>query len=284
MKKPSLEKMTRLAAAKDWCSSAISNMLRRRGFGILSINPTSSLFIPSAGADLEVEEFYSLMNKYSFRIFMRDLIKMKNNAFGPTELFGYCSEKSAIAYLQKMVRAGLVEEGPDGAFMLAGRNVRSIGDTLEWLVAKIFELKFASPSAWGIKLKGTRCGGDFDAVACVEGHFVYSEVKSAPPKHVEVGEVSSFLNRVADLRPDMALFIEDTELRMADKIVVFFKEELKRRCKAKKCRIPKVERLEGEIFSIDEAVFIINSKPDLAGNIGICLSRFLSKRGLDGWR
>jgi len=46
---------------------------------------------------------------------------------------------------------------------------------------------------------------------------------------VELGEVKTFFLRIDDLLPDVAILFNDTQLRMKDKLVVMFEEELERR-------------------------------------------------------
>ena len=56
--------------------------------------------------------------------------------------------------------------------------------------------------------------------------MVYVEIKSSPPRGIERGEIGSFLARITDLLPDIAFLFNDTQLRMKDKIVLMFEEEL----------------------------------------------------------
>ena len=95
------------------------------------------------------------------------------------------------------------------------------------------------------------------------------EVKSSPPKHVVAEEVSAFLDRVSALSPAGAIFLEDTGLRMADKIVPMFTAALAAR------GLPPPHRVQGEMFAAGERVFIVNSKPDLARNLGASLRKLL---------
>ena len=71
-------------------------------------------------------------------------------------------------------------------------------------------------------------GGDYDLIAKVDGSILYMEIKSSPPKQIYQNEISAFFDRVADLSPEISIFFVDTELRMKDKIVLMFEEELKK--------------------------------------------------------
>jgi len=147
-------------------------------------------------------------------------------------------------------------------------------------VAKVFEHEFDSPALWGVKLADTKCGGDCDVIAEVENRFVYVEVKSSPPKHVTVNEVSTFLGRVDELRPNLAIFFEDTELRMKDKMVVLFKEALADRFDRNVPAGLMPTRMVRELFKVGNSIYIANSKPDLVPNLMLCLKDWLGGKGL----
>ena len=69
--------------------------------------------------------------------------------------------------------------------------------------------------------------------------------------------------------PEVAIFFMDTELRMKDKIVPMFEEELKKRYQDP----PEVRRMERELFEISAQgtrgpkMFIINAKDSVVANI-----------------
>jgi hypothetical protein len=63
----------------------------------------------------------------------------------------------------------------------------------------------------------------------------------------------------------------DTELRMKDKIVPMFENELRKRDKLQ----PQVTRMERELFGIRDRVFIVNAKESIVRNIELTLERAL---------
>ncbi len=250
----------------------IEAMFRRRGFTYLAGNPRDRLVIPAgSGPDTE-ETLFRLLHKYSFRLFLRDVIKQKV-PFRPGDVARYSSVDVARRYVSALVSMGVLEKA-GRRFQLISPTVYSFGDTFEWYVCRVFNREFLCPSEWGVKLREVESGGDLDVVALVEGRFVYVEVKSSPPKHVEQNEIAAFLDRVLELKPDAAVFLEDTRLRMKDKIVVMFEEELRKRWRR---AAPAVERMKAELFRVGERVFIANSKPAVSANLGYCLGRVLSR-------
>ncbi len=243
-------------------------MLKRRGFEVILSNPTEYLFFPPDLDSVFEDELYEMLKKYSFRIFIRDVIKNRK-AFGAGDLLKYSTRQWVETYIDFLLKRGVIAESSPGRYRLKSEAVFSFGDTLEWFVANVFEREFSSPALWGVRLKGVSSGGDYDVIASVEGGLVYVEVKSSPPKNVEEAEVAAFIKRAEALSPSIAIFLEDTRLRMKDKIVPFFESLLKGK---------EVKGLQGETFSIDDKVFIINSRPDMVSNLGYCVRRRLHKR------
>jgi hypothetical protein len=259
----------------------ILHLLERRGYVCLRSNPTEGLVLPpDCGPEAE-ERFYDVMKHYSFRIFMRDVIK-RRRSFGLEELLQYCNEETVRNYIKVLLEIGIIKENDPAGYRLFSDSVSSFGDTLEWFVARIFEKEFHSPSSYGINMRNTRSGGDYDVIALVEGNLLYLEVKSSPPKHIESREVSSFLDRVEELRPDLAVFFEDTELRLRDKIVPMFREELTRYGR-KNIMIRSFPDREDDVYSIGENLFVMNSRPDIVTSIGFLLKNFLQNRNDHHW-
>ena len=111
--------------------------------------------------------------------------------------------------------------------------------------------------------------------------MVYVEIKSSPPRGIERGEIGSFLARTADLLPDIAFLFNDTQLRMKDKIVLMFEEELYERYGARSSDRFPVQRLVDELFHINHRIYIVNSKRDVVANFNLCLRDFLFHQRAD---
>jgi len=251
----------------------LAHALRRRGLTGSKVAHDGGMVPASPAAQ---QEFYELLRHYSFRLFLRDVIK-HGERFVLTDLLRYCSSASADRYLRWLLRQRLVSQ-QRGRFRLTGK-VASFGPTLEWFVAEVLQREFGIPAAWNVRFDDIPGGGDFDVIGCQEGVCVYIETKSSPPRNIDAGQVRAFLDRLETLRPHVALFVNDTQLRMGDKIAGLFADELRRRLGRTAGR-RRVERLDGEVFSIGTDLFIANSDPDLVGNIGNCLTRYF--RG-SGW-
>ena len=252
-------------------TNALRQALRRRGL-LFKNELHEGCVLPRAVA--AQAGFYLLLRHYSFRLFLRDVIKHRD-AFTLADLVHYCSPATARRYLECLLRHHVVRRN-GRAFRLAC-EARSFGPTLEWFVAAALEREYGIPCAWNVRLDAARGGGDYDVIGFQEGACVYVETKSSPPRNIECRQVRAFFDRLDTLRPALAIFVNDTQLRMSDKIAVLFAEELRRRLGRRARQFPP-RRLSGELFVIGDRLFIANSDPDLIGNLGICLAHYFRPR------
>jgi len=251
----------------------------RRGLNVFCINPTRALLLPPPEDKKSGNDYYSYLKKYSFRLFLRDVIRHRDG-MSINNLQKYCPEDTAGHYLEKLLSWSMLAPENAGRYRLAADDIHSFGDTFEWFIAQVLMREFYCPAAWGIRFKETPGGGDYDIIASVEDCLLYIEAKSSPPKHIDSTEIAAFLDRVNDLRPQFCIFLEDTHLRMKDKIAVMFEQELASRQTRSGTAALSVKRLERELFTIGENIFIINSKADVIANIRVCISTFLRSRGI----
>jgi hypothetical protein len=248
-------------------TEALRQALRRRGM-VLKNELHEGCLLPRAAAGQA--EFYRLLRRYSFRLFLRDVIKHRDG-FRLADLMRYCSPATARRYLQWLLERHLAGRSGRGFRLLS--DARSFGPTLEWFVAAVLEREYGIPCAWNLRLDAARGGGDYDVIGFQEGSCVYVEAKSSPPRNIECRQVRAFFDRLDTLRPQLAIFLNDTQLRMGDKIAVLFADELQRRLGRGARQFP-LQRLTGELFVIGDRLFIANSDPDLVGNLGICLAHY----------
>jgi hypothetical protein len=240
-------------------------LLRRRGFTIYKKEPSDDLLIP---AKKFLDRYYQMFHKYSFRLFLRDVIKHQD-LLTLEQVTRYATPPITREYLDCLLSVKLIAKNKKG-YSLLSRSIKSFGSTLEWYVAEVFKREFGSEALWGVKFKRPRVGGDYDVIAKFEGSLFYVEVKSSPPKQIYDSEIAAFLDRVADLAPDVAIFLMDTELRMKDKIVPMFENEIARRFSEP---LP-VARLERELFQIQDRIFIMNAKETIIRNMEVAMHRY----------
>lgn len=246
-------------------------VLRRRGISPAKSNPTDGLLFPPRLSSPIRTRLYTLLKKYSFRLFLRDVIAHRDHLTAEA-LTRFCARETVREYLTFLCVARIVAPAARGRYRLM-KKLQSFGPTLEWFVAEVFQREFSSPALWGVRLLDMASGGDYDVLTLVEGDLLYVEVKSSPPKHIDAPEIATFLNRVQELVPNAALFFVDTELRMKDKIVPLFEGELGRRRKS-----PCITHLVDELFVCDERIFLVNSRPGLVSSLGRCLRYWLGQR------
>ncbi len=242
----------------------LSYLLKNRGFSIYKKQIGDDLILPEKQSD--IDSYYEHLKKYSFRLFLRDVIKHQQG-FSIEDVTRYATKEVSAQYLNYLTSAGVVVRDRKG-FRLKKQPIKSFGETLEWFIAEVLKRAFNMEAIWGVRFKKRGVGGDYDLIARFDSRIVYMEIKSSPPRQIYDNEIRAFLDRTDDLRPDMAVFLMDTELRMKDKIVPMFEDALKKRY-----RHPvEVSRIEKELFHIDGKVFIINSKDSLTGNIASIIS------------
>ena len=254
--------------------SPVEKTLRTRGIKVFRKNPIERLFFPPDFSLSYRNRFYEMMKRYSFRLVLRDMVKYQDG-FRIRDLTHYCSDKVAQGYCDLLLETGAIIKNGKGKYRTRVSPLYSFGPTLEWFIAEMFKNEFASPAIYGVSVKNTPSGGDYDVIASWNRRLVYVEVKSSPPKGIEQSEISTFFSRMDDILPDVTLLFNDTQLRMKDKLVVMFEEELERRYGEDSKTLYPVERLIEELFHIQNRIFIVNSKKDVVENFQICLKHYL---------
>ncbi len=249
--------------------SLLHRRIKGRGLKIYRRNPEEKLLIPPDLSPQLTTRFYEKMKKYSFRLFLRDLIKTET-PFRSQDLTKYCSSRVAEEYNRFLTTTSTVVPLKGNRFRLGRTGIWSFGPTLEWFVAEMFQREFACPATFGVYFKETDVGGDYDVLALWEGRLVYVEVKSSPPKSIEDQEVKTFFLRIHDFIPDVAFFFNDTHLRMMDKVIEIFKREMGKR-REEGSLVGPPEKLADEIYHMNHWIYILNSKRDIVGNFRICL-------------
>jgi hypothetical protein len=249
--------------------SELKGMLRRRGLAPYRENPVHHLLFPPTFSQEEKEKFYDLFKRYSFRIFLREVLNRKEG-FRVSEVVRYSSPETGHKYLRSLMSLGLAEPLKGRVYRLYPISTSSLGPTLEWFMAELLRREFACPAFYGLRCKGTRFGGDYDVVASLEGRLLYMEVKSSPPKNIEGGEVHEFVSRLEDLIPQLAFFFVDTELRLKDKIVPFFEAEQNVQRGWDQGAGRPIQRIADEIFFAPPRVYILSSKGSISRNIAAC--------------
>ncbi len=252
----------------------VEKLLWQLGFPVMSHGGGAQLLFPPGIINSSLSRFYGMMRRYSFRLFLRDLIQIpEGNDLGA--LTHYCSLRTVGSYLETLAAMGIVSFTNEGYRLI--RKVPSFGRTLEWYVCEILRREFLAPALFNVKLGNTRLGGDYDVISVVAGHLVYVEVKSSPPRGVEQQAVEAFLERLKDLGPSMAVLLVDTELRMRDKLVPLLAGGLER--EGKKGPDWAVERLVNELFHVRHSIYVTNSRKGIYSNLRTCFRDFLLKEG-----
>ncbi len=258
------EEVKRLRQALNRLTPSLETILKRRGFRVFKKEPTDDLLVPD---EPFLGSFFDMLHKYSFRLLLRDVIKHQDR-FTLEQVTRYSTARVIRSYLGYLREIRLITEGAAG-YVLSRSGITSFGPTLEWYIAELLHREFGAEVLWGVKFKRPKVGGDYDVLAKMDGSLLYVEAKSSPPKQVTESEVAAFLDRVEDLAPELSIFLMDTELRMKDKLVPMFEQELAKRSSEP----PPVLRLERELFHVQERIFIVNAKENIGRNIETVVNR-----------
>jgi hypothetical protein len=234
-------------------------MLRRRGFHPSPGSPDLP-FPADLGAAL-ADRLARHLDHYAFRLFLRGAIQ-RPDGFRPAETTRYVAADAAREMADHLVALGLAGAAGRSRYRLL-QPPRSFGGTLEWYVARELAERLGFDTATGLRFGVPGIGGDLDVVAAAEGRLVYIELKSSPPRQLAEAEVKAFFDRVLALRPDLALFVVDTALRLGDKVVPMLAAELDRRLTSRTAP----RRVVRELWALTPRLYAVNAKNDLVGNI-----------------
>ncbi|MCI0669651.1 MAG: hypothetical protein L0Y64_04235, partial [Myxococcaceae bacterium] len=221
-------------------------MLIRRGF---KPRPMSlDVPFPHNLDEARASRLCERLGHYAFRLFLRGLI-LAQRPLLPSEATQYLKPAQAEGYATQLVELGLARREKDERLKLL-HPAQNFGGTLEWYVARELRVRLGFDVATGLKFHAEGVGGDLDVVATAEGKLLYLELKSSPPKHLASGEVEAFLQRVRRLRPDVALFVMDTSLRLEDKVLPMLREALG-------AHVPAPRRILREVWALTPHLYLV---------------------------
>lgn len=258
---------------RDAAASPVGRALLQRGLSLIEWGNEGRTFLPYLKGPRDREAFYDLLRSYSFRLFLRDILALRDR-YLPERLGPFFSPESIEEMAAAVERLGIIRRGKGGKIRFLAGQVTDFGDTFEWYVAETLRREFSADAMWGVKIPDLPCGGDFDILALVSGKLLYLETKTSPPKHIEQKDLAAFLDRVGTLSPDFAVVLVDTHLRMKDKLVPLLSDALRMAGEEN----GEMTRIERETFSWDGRIFLTNAKRDVGGNLALCLRSYFLGR------
>jgi hypothetical protein len=261
------ERVEALEAQVAGLLPSVEVALRRRGLSVAALNPLERVILPRPPASEAIDRYYQDLKRYYFRRVLQEVSERGDlDASAVSALSARWGEAATSRYLRRLVGYRILE-AREGNYLFPFPHIHSLGDTLEWFVAQVFGREFASPAAWGVKIRDLRLGGDFDVLVHVEHLLGYVECKSSPPYNVTVHELRQFLDRRRRLGPDFAILLLDTTLRIERNIV----ENLRWLWREASDQPFEVSRLSEGIYFISPDVYLVTSRRSLVYNLGRCL-------------
>jgi hypothetical protein len=253
-------------------------MLRRRGFRPKP-SPPDLPFPPGFDAAHQ-EAVGRRLDHYAFRLFLRGAIQHPSG-FRPAQATRYVDADRAREMAEALVGLGLARRSGRGSYRLL-HPPRSFGGMLEWYLARELADRLGFDVATALRFGAPGVGGDLDVVAAAEGRLLYAEAKSSPPRQIADEEVRAFFGRLEALRPDLALFVVDTALRLGDKVVPMLAQELARRTGRKSAP----RRVVREVWRLAPGLFAVGAKGHLSANVAAAVADALlglASRVGEGW-
>jgi hypothetical protein len=161
-------------------------MLRRREFSVYKNEASSNLIVPYKQF---IDGYYEMLRKYSFRLFLHDVIK-RQPSVTLAQVTRYAIKEVTTEYVRYLVSIGmLIPEGEN--FRLRRGPIKSFGSTLEGFVSDMFRREFSAETIWDVKMKHRAVGGDYDLLSRIEGAIIYMEIKSSTSRQIYQNEISS---------------------------------------------------------------------------------------------
>ncbi|HSD66021.1 MAG TPA: hypothetical protein VLF95_04930 [Vicinamibacteria bacterium] len=242
-------------------------MLRRRGFRPKPWPP--DLPFPPGFDEARRDLLGRRLDHYAFRLFLRGAIQHAAG-FRPSEATRYVEGPAARAMAEELTALGLAERVGRSRYRLL-HPPRSFGGTLEWYLARELAARLGFDTATALRFGAPGVGGDLDVVAAAEGRLVYVEAKSSPPRQISEEEVRAFFDRLEALRPDLALFVVDTALRLGDKVVPMLAGEAARRAR----REATPRRVVREVWRLTPRLYAVGAKGHLSANLAAAVAEGL---------
>jgi len=133
-----------------------------------------------------------------------------------------------------------------------------------------------------VKFHAPGVGGEDFSSSTTSLPSAEATMSRSPPKHLGEEEVAAFFDRLAALRPDVAIFAIDTALRLADRVVPLVAAVMGRRPRSSpghalvhRKRPTSPRRIENGLWALTPHVYLVSARPSLVGNIGRALAEGL---------
>lgn len=193
-------------------------LLRRQGWHMTHCKPLLTdpavIAVRKARHPFSLERgtaaWHGLLGENTFRKLLRAVVNKPRTA---EELSKICGDPAKLNWYLALLEDGDIIVNTDSTWHKgpACQFIDNIGHTLEWYVAEWFRLELHAPARHGVAIAEVPRGGDLDVVAFIGDNRVMVECKSTNPKDIAEGTLREFLQRAADLNPEVAVLLIDSE-------------------------------------------------------------------------
>lgn len=161
-----------------------------------------------------ISPYYRLFGRFSFRKLARQMIA-SGGEWLERDTLQQTGGRSLETYLELFRNLQILEER--GSKVRLTRLLDNFGASLEHYVSELCVREFRGSSEWGVLLEGLpTAGGDYDVLAWLDPSLVYVECKSSNPNNIGDDQIRHFLQRSAELAPELAVLLIDSDSSIDD--------------------------------------------------------------------
>lgn len=254
-----------LALLVDYYS--VSNTLRRRGLDFKEADRVEEVAQSS-------NAYYDHMRSASYRKLLRYIY----SSSGTTETkllerFGDLTSVGLQEKLVQMIEDEVVTQSDGQLHPLSGKTY---GASFEWFVAEIFKREMSGIASFGVKLLNLKTGGDYDVISRLDDVFVFVECKTGSIESVSQSDMSLFIARSEEIRPDFAVFLLDRS-GLTEGFAAMCEAADWQRWNLQPCR-PKRRRIlqRGVFHQLSATKYVVTGEGSLINNLKLTTNHYFT--------
>lgn len=201
--------------------------------------------------------FFNLMKKYSFRIFLRNLLD--DNEKNHKHLYKYGSKQKISIYLQHLKNLALISDN-NTINLSEMPNRPSFSQTFTWFIKDLLEEELKITVYSQLSCLHLKHGGEIDILIPKLYPPLIIELKTSPPANIDCEEVIAFYNRTRHYVNYFHIFFCDTYYRLEDKIIPMFEETIFLTLGPEGFITSPLIKIDNDMFHIPPNIIILNAR------------------------
>jgi hypothetical protein len=267
----------------------VETELFRRGFVIARVGrqarQSQVLSDPTdVGMGVPEPSLEAALESRAFRALVQRLMRAPRGAVAHDEIDRIAGRKAAD-YLKLLERIHAVSLSADGITYLL--PIDNLGPTFESHVARVCRDELGAASAWGVELEDMPIGGDYDVLAWLPPALLYIETKTSRQTEINESELRHFLQRSADLAPEIAVLLVDTrdDLQpLVDRLNDIMGPAISGADGGTAPQPPVMNPQQGGFYFGYGRYYVVNTEPAIARNLRRCIRYYHTRvKGIPSW-